>query len=169
MAERPAGEHRGGSIDTEQGLLVEQEQPATPNSRATMQPHALLTLSHNKCHLSKIAKSALIACQMYKLMSDSERPGLECLGNTACRNKMSICRPHEGVAHPSKCGPPRPKNCAPRRRSISSFLPIAQCLAPMKDADFVSALRLEYTVYSREKRPQACQHCSFGRRHSLRK
>ena len=30
MAEGPAGEQRGGSMDTEQGLLIQQEQPSTP-------------------------------------------------------------------------------------------------------------------------------------------
>ena len=35
MAEQPAGEHRGGSSDTEQGLLI---QPATPNSRGISSP-----------------------------------------------------------------------------------------------------------------------------------
>ena len=30
MAEGPAGEQRGGSMDTEQDLLLQREQPATP-------------------------------------------------------------------------------------------------------------------------------------------
>ena len=35
MSEQPAGEHCGGSSDTEQGLLI---QPATPNSRGISSP-----------------------------------------------------------------------------------------------------------------------------------
>ena len=35
MAEQPAGEHRGGSSDTEHRLLI---QPATPNSRGISSP-----------------------------------------------------------------------------------------------------------------------------------
>ena len=38
MAEQPAGEHRGGSSDTEQGILIQQDQPATPNSRGISSP-----------------------------------------------------------------------------------------------------------------------------------
>ena len=39
MAEGPAGELRGGSMDTEQDLLLQQEQPATPTgSRVVSSP-----------------------------------------------------------------------------------------------------------------------------------
>ena len=38
MAEQPASEHRGGSSDTVQGLLIQQDQPATPNSRGISSP-----------------------------------------------------------------------------------------------------------------------------------
>ena len=30
MAEEPAGDQRGGSVDTEQGVVIQQEQPSTP-------------------------------------------------------------------------------------------------------------------------------------------
>ena len=30
MAEGPAGDQRGGSVDTEQGVVIQQEQPSTP-------------------------------------------------------------------------------------------------------------------------------------------
>ena len=38
MAEQPAGEYRGGSSDTEKGILIQQDQPATPNSRGISSP-----------------------------------------------------------------------------------------------------------------------------------
>ena len=39
MAEGPAGEQCGGSMDTEQGLLIQQEQPSTPKgSRGISSP-----------------------------------------------------------------------------------------------------------------------------------
>ena len=44
MAEQPAGEHRGGSSDTDQSLLI---QPATPNSRGISSPSSgKASLSH---------------------------------------------------------------------------------------------------------------------------
>ena len=38
MAEGPVGEQRGGSMDTEQDLLLQREQPATPEYRVISSP-----------------------------------------------------------------------------------------------------------------------------------
>ena len=38
MAERPAGDQRGGSMDTEQDLLLQREQPATREYRVISSP-----------------------------------------------------------------------------------------------------------------------------------
>ena len=39
MAEGPAGDQRGGSVDTDQGVVIQQEQPSTPKvSRGISSP-----------------------------------------------------------------------------------------------------------------------------------
>ena len=41
MAEGPAGDQRGGSVDTDQGVVIQQEQPSTPKvSRDIFSPAA---------------------------------------------------------------------------------------------------------------------------------